>query len=186
MSQSETWDALCLAAEWRAIGREAEAARVMPDPEVKWVRVMRAARYPAFFERRQDDEWDDPQPARGEQIREHRDRWDRHDWLAWMAPIKPLNTSAFDPMLREHYNPHEVARMAMARNSAFQMLARSTGGKFVEKYQMTYMNPTTYERLRERMEGRITESGGITRPTLPRRGVVAALRALPGWPKRRD
>lgn len=74
MSQSETRDALCLAAEWRAIGRAAEAECVMPEPEAKWLMLMRFQRYPKFFEHREDDAWDDPEPTRGEQIREHRAR----------------------------------------------------------------------------------------------------------------
>lgn len=36
-----------------------------------------------------------------------------------------LDLTAFDPMLKEHYSPYEVARMAMQRNRATGMLAKS-------------------------------------------------------------
>jgi hypothetical protein len=150
------WDALCLAAEWRSIGREADAALVMPEPEAKWVRFILRARYPLFFER-PSEEWDDPQPPRGEQIREHRARWDRRDWLAWVnggAFGYGLNLTSFDSILREHYDPLEVARLATGRSPSF-----------------TFLNPTTFRRLQQR----------IAPPTLPRAGITAALTALPGY-----
>ena len=36
-----------------------------------------------------------------------------------------LDLTAFDPMVKEHYSPFEVARMAMQKNKATGMLAKS-------------------------------------------------------------
>lgn len=183
MSQSATWDALRLAADFRAWGRGEDAAHVMPDPEVAWLRFQTSQRSMRFFEDVAEEEGDEPPPPRGQQIREYRERWAKVDWLAWRSRAR-LDLTAFDPMIREHYTPDHVARMAMQRNPVFETLARTAGRRFVERFPITYMNPTTYEQLRQRIEGRITEAGGVTHSALARRGVVAALTALHGyrWP----
>jgi hypothetical protein len=66
-------------------------------------------------------------------------------------------------MLREHYNPQEVARMALQRNVAIGMLAGSPDYGFV--------NPTTYRKLQGRLNNRLPF----------RRNLTAALTALPGY-----
>lgn len=160
MSQSATWDALRLAADFRAWDRDKDAAHVMPEPEVAWVRSTRSARYPAFYEREQDSPWDDPEPSRGEQICEHRMQWDRHDWFAWMEPLRPLNLSAFDPMIREHYTPRD----------GFVFTIGDTNGQAAR-----WAND--HDAFRREVLGEFM-------PSLPRRNLTAALTALHGyrWP----
>jgi hypothetical protein len=123
VSQSATWDALRLAADFRAWDRDEDAAHVMPDPEVAWVRFQTSQRSIRFFEDVAEEDGDEPPPPRGQQIREYRERWAKVDWLAWRSGAR-LNLTNFDAMIREHYNPQEVSRMALYRNPAFQMMAR--------------------------------------------------------------
>lgn len=72
MSQSTTWDLLCLAADhqrWRG----ADSAFAMPEPEVAWKRATRRSRRPRFL----------PGSILAPLIRVY---WDNYDWLRWRLP----------------------------------------------------------------------------------------------------
>ncbi len=181
MSQSETWDALRLAAEWRLerpIAVHGEAPQ-MPEPEVEWKRPSSRQRMIRFREDVIDPEYfdDEAPPSRSQQIREYRERWSNHDWFKWWTRGGfNLDLASFDSIMREHYNPLEVSRIAMMRNSVlYRGVDRSAA---VESLRDATLRDDRVDALLYAYSSMRNEP----RDPIPfRRSLTAALTSLPGW-----
>lgn len=184
MSQSATWDALRLAADFRAWDRDEDAARVMPDPEVAWVKCTASMRYPKFILDEHEDSYETRRAA-GEQVRSHRVRY---DWMCHGIPAGWIKTGRWSPywgvdrsvdpgptwQRRSEWSSHGPSLFARmqerinrsAPRDGFVFTLGDTNG---QQYQQVWSDEA------------VDAYPGILRSSMPRRNLTAALTALPGY-----